>query len=199
MNGDPLEWTVRDPLEETVPDPVERRRRLSPGRRRAVEAVALAVLAPGLLATQWVDNEHQSRSYQTREQVTVVARGGTGTIERVQLRLLGRDTTGAQRTPTTPAGAVSVKLVVQARPLDAKGAKNLDSLGFTLRDRAGHVWTADGGLDLDKEPAAGAQTQLTITGDVPAALAGSVVLEARPGQLTLRAADGWTPVLRFAH
>jgi hypothetical protein len=196
MTYDPLEWTTRDPLEETVPDPVERRRRLSDGTRRAIEMVALVLLVPALLAAQWVDNRHQSRGYQTRERVTVVHRGGTGTIGHIQLRLLGRDTTGSPKSDI--AGAVAIKLVVQARPLDAKAAKDIGIIGFTMRDRAGHVWAAFGSTDPDNKPAVGAVAQVTVTSDVPAHLVNSVVLEARPGGLT-RTGTAPTPVLRFAH
>jgi hypothetical protein len=198
MTYDPLEWTVRDPLEETVPDPVPRRRRLSDGRRRAVEVTALLLLAPGLLAAQWIDNVHQTRQWQTHERVTVVRRGGTGTLGRIQLRLLGRDVTGALKGATTPAGAVSLKLVVAARPLDAQGVKGINTLGFTVRDRAGHVWSASGSSDRDRTPAVGADTQLTVTTSVPERLVSSVVLEVRPGALGQKRADP-TPVLRFAH
>jgi hypothetical protein len=197
MTYDPLEWTVRDPLEDTTPDPVERGR-ASLARRRAVEVAALLLLAPGLLTVQWIDNRHQSRPYQTREQVTVVRRGGTGTVAHIQLRLLGRDTTGTPKTATTPAGAVSLKLVVQARPLDAKAVKDLAVLGYTVRDRAGHVWSAFGTTDRDRKPAAGAPSQVTVTATVPERLVSSVVLEIRPGGLG-RHGPAPTPVLRFAH
>jgi hypothetical protein len=198
MSYDPMEWTVRDPLEETVPDPVERRRRrLSDGKRRTIELVALLLLVPALLATQWVDNRNQSRGYQTRERLTVVPRGGTGTIGHIQLRLLGRDTTGSPKSHI--AGAVTMKFVVQARPLDAKAAKDVSGVNFTMRDRAGHVWTAYGSTDPDNKPAAGAPAQVTVTTEVPAHLVNAVVLEARPGGLLTRTGTAPTPVLRFAH
>jgi hypothetical protein len=92
MTDDPMEWTIRDPLEETVPDPIERRRRLSTGRRRAIEAVALAVIGPGFLVGQWIDDAHQARGFPpAHERVTVIGRGGNGTLGHVRLRLLGRD------------------------------------------------------------------------------------------------------------
>jgi hypothetical protein len=199
MTYDPLEWTVRDPLEDTVPDPVERRRRLSGGRRRAIEAVALAVVGTGYLTAQWIDDSHQARAYPpARERVTVVGRGGSGTIGHVRLRLLGRDTTGQTTGSTVPAGATLIKLVLTARPLDAQGVKSVQAIGFTVRDRAGHVWSAFGASDRDVKPAVGTDMQVTVTASVPARLAGSVVLEARPGR-SLRLAEGPTPVLRFAH
>jgi hypothetical protein len=207
MTYDPLEWTVRDPLEDTVPDPVERRPRLSDGRRRAIEAAALALLVPGLLVAQWIDDSHQARHFRAQgapgpEKVTVVSRGGTGTLGRVRLRLLGRDTTGPPRDTTTPAGAVNLKLVVQVRPLDARHAKDdVDGLAYSVRDRGGHVWSAGGTYDRDRPPAAGAETQVTVTATVPERLASAVVLEVRPSELEQGQAQGKgpAPVLRFAH
>lgn len=196
MTYDPLEWTVRDTLEDTTPDPIGRRRRLSEGKRRVIEAVALLLLVLGLLTAQRIDDEHQSRAYQTRERVTVVPRGGTGTIGHIQLRLLGRDTTGSPKSDI--AGAVTLRLILQARPLDAKAAKDLDTVGYTVRDRAGHVWSAFGSTDPGNKPAAGAVGQVTITADVPARLVNSVVLEARTGG-PARTGTAPTPVLRFAH
>jgi hypothetical protein len=196
MTYDPLEWTVRDPLEDTVPDPIERRR-LRPGRRRAIELVALLVLAPGLLVTEWVDNAHQSRGYQPHDHVTVVRRGATGTLGHVQLRLLGRDATGSPKSSTP--GAISLKLVLQARPLDAKGAKDLDGFDFTLRDKDGHVWSAAAdSTNPDNTPAVGVTAQLTVLGSVPEHLVNAVVLEARPSAWAASRAVT-SPVLRFAH
>jgi hypothetical protein len=198
MSYDPLEWTTRDPLEETSPDPVPRRRRLSDGRRYAIEMIALVLLVPGLLATEWADGAKQSRQWQTNERVTVVRRGGTGTVGHVRLRLLGRDTTGALKSSTTPAGAVNLKLVMTARPLDAQGVKGIDTLGFTVRDRAGHVWSAFGATDRDHTKAVGTDIEVTVTATVPERLVSSVVLEARPGGPASKG-PGATPVLRFAH
>jgi hypothetical protein len=198
MTYDPMEWTVRDPLEDTVPDPIERGRRLSDGKRRAVELTALVVLVPGLLATQWIDNQHQGRQYQTRERVTVVPRGGTGTLGHLRLRLLGRDTTGPSKSTGAPAGSARLKLVVNVRPFDAQGVKDVDTLGFTVRDRDGHVWSAAGSPDRDQKASAGADTQVSVTATVPERVVSAVVLEVRPGGL-VRKTSGPTPVLRFAH
>jgi len=199
MTYDPMEWTIRDPLEETVPDPIERGRRLGAGTRRAIEATALSLLVPGFLTVQWIDNDHQSRIWQTNERVTVVARGGTGTLGRVRLRLLGRDTTGAQTSGTAPAGAARLKLVVAAQPLDAQGVKQLPTIAYTVRDRAGHVWSASGATDPERKPAPGTVAQVTVTATVPQGLVSSVVLEARPPVLRARAATEPLAVLRFAH
>lgn len=198
MTYDPYEWTIRDPLEETVPDPIPRRKRLSGGRRRAIEVAALVLLIPGLIAAEWIDNDHQARQWQTHERVTVVRRGATGTLGHVRLRLLGRDTTGKPASEGAPAGAVNLKLVVVVRPLDAQGVKDVDAVGYTLRDRTGHVWSAAGSSDPDQKPQAGVDGQVTVTAMVPGRLVNSVVLEARPGGLT-RKGPGPTPVLRFAH
>lgn len=204
MTYDPLEWTVRDPLEETVPDPIERRPRLSEGKRRAIEAAALVLLVPGFLTTQWIDNAHQARHFRAQgqpgpEHVTVVPRGGTATLGRVRLRLLGRDATGAPRSLTTPAGAVNLTLILQVQPLDARHAKeDVDRLAYTVRDRAGHVWSAGGMYDRDQPPAAGTVSQVTVTATVPEHLAGSVVLEVRPPE-SAKQTTGVSPTLRFAH
>ncbi|GAB2853913.1 hypothetical protein GCM10027176_65760 [Actinoallomurus bryophytorum] len=198
MSYDPLEWTTRDPLEETSPDPIPRRRRLNDGWRHAIEVVALILLVPGLLAAEWVDGSKQSRQWQTKERVTVVRRGGTGTLGHVKLRLLGRDTTGALKSSTTPAGGVNLKLVVTARPLDAQGVKSIDILGFTVRDRAGHVWSAFPSTDRDRTKAVGTDTEVSVTATVPERLVSSVVLEVRPGALASKGPAA-TPVLRFAH
>lgn len=199
MTYDPMEWTIRDPLEETVPDPVERRRRLSNGTRRAIEVAGVILLVPGFLTVQWIDTDHQSRGYQTRERVTVVRRGGTGTLGRVRLRLLGRDTTGSAKSTGAPAGSVHLKLIVDAQPLDAQGVKQLSAIAYTVRDRAGHVWAAGGETDPDREPTAGTVSQVSVGATVPASLVSSVVLEARPGGLQTRKPSEPTPVLRFAH
>lgn len=194
-----MEWTIRDPLEETVPDPIERRRRLGNGSRRVIEVAAVILLVPGFLAVEWIDMDHQSVGYQTKESVTVVRRGGTGTLGRVRLRLLGRDATGVSKSTDAPAGSAHLKLVVDAQPLDAQGVKQLPAIAYTLRDRAGHVWSAGGETDPDLKPAAGTVTQVSVTATVPAGLVSSVVLEARPGGLTTRKPSGPTQVLRFAH
>jgi hypothetical protein len=198
MTYDPLEWTVRDPLEETVPDPIPRRKRLSDGRRRALEVGALVLVVPGFLTAEWIDNDHQARQWQTHERVTVVRQGGTGTLGHVRLRLLGRDTTGKPSSEGAPAGSVQLKLVVVVRPLDAQGVKDVDTVGYTVRDRAGHVWSAGGSPDPDLKPRAGADSQVTVLAMVPGHLVNSVVLEARPGGLAQKG-PGPTPVLRFAH
>ncbi|MFB9835684.1 hypothetical protein [Actinoallomurus acaciae] len=198
MSHDPMEWTIRDPLEETVPDPIERRRRPGNGSRRAIEVAAVILLVPGFLAVKWIDTEHQSVGYQTNESVTVVRRGGTGTLGRVRLRLLGRDATDSKSTGA-PAGSAHLKLVVDAQPLDAQGVKQLPTIAYTLRDRAGHVWSAGGETDPDLKPAVGTVSQVSVTATVPAGLVSSVVLEARSGGLMTRKPSGPTQVLRFAH
>jgi hypothetical protein len=96
-----------------------------------------------------------------------------------------------------PPGATALKLVVTARPLDAQGVKAVDSIAFTVRDRAGHVWAAYGLADRDVKPVAGSDMQLIVTAYVPPRLVSSVVLEAR--QARFGQAPGATPVLRFAH
>jgi hypothetical protein len=202
MTIDPYEWTVRDPLEETVPDAVVRRKRLSDGWRRALEASALIVLAPGLLIAQWLDRGHDNDKAQPPEQVTVVPRGGTGTLGHLRIRLLGRDVTAPVKSATTPAGAVQLRLVIEVRPMDAQAAKVAQFVAYSVRDRAGHVWSAssllpNSGSSTDDKPAPGVPLSATVTANVPERLVSSVVLEAR--QATMGMARGRPQVLRFAH
>jgi hypothetical protein len=84
------------------------------------------------------------------------------------------------------------------RPLDAQGVKDMEILGFTVRDRDGHVWSAAGSTDRDRKPSVGAETEISVTATVPERLVSAVVLEVRPGGL-LPQTSGPTPVLRFAH
>jgi hypothetical protein len=198
MTIDPYEWTVRDPLEETVPDPIVRRPRLSDGWRRAVEVSALLVLVPGLLIAQWLDRGHDNNKSNPPDQVTVVPRGGTGTLGHLRLRLIGRDVTSPLKSATTPAGAVRLRLVIEIRPMDAQGAKVAQFVGYSVRDRAGHVWTAVPSLGgSDNKPVAGVPMQAIISADLPERLVSSVVLEARQSIGAQRPTR--VPVLRFAH
>jgi hypothetical protein len=189
--------TARDPLEDTVPDPVGRTPRVG---RRALEAVALLLLAPGLLAIRWIDDEHQAAQRQAAEHVTVVRRGGTGTLGHTRWRLLGRDSTARVRSSTAPAGAVQITLLLQVRPLDAQGVKDAGTTGYRLRDRAGHVWDAAGllGSEGDRDPVAGQETRVTVTASVPKRLVNSLVLETRQ-RSPLLTRPGPVQVLRFAH
>lgn len=201
---DPLEWTVRDPLEDTVPDPIERRPRMSNQTRRALEVAVLILLVPGYLTAQWIDDSHQARNYHTQgkpgpENLTVVPRGGIATLGRVRLKLLGRDTTDSQRDSTMPAGAMRLTLILLVQPLDAHHAKDdVDGLSYTVRDRAGHVWSAGGLYDIDNPPKAGTVTQVKVLATVPQQVLSSVVLEVRP-PASARPKDGRPPALRFAH
>ncbi|WP_433180115.1 hypothetical protein [Actinoallomurus sp. CA-150999] len=187
---DPHEFTVRDPraprtrdpLEDTVPDVLQAlaseeavASRAKGGRRgrRLIEAAVLLALAPGLLAVQWVDDSHQARNIQPPERDTTVRLGQTGVLGHAQWRMLGRDTATPARDSTTPAGAVHIKLILQVRPLDAQGVKDVQATAYRLRDGAGHEWT---GAPLGPDPVAGRTAQIAVTSDVPAALVSSVLL-----------------------
>lgn len=193
MMFDPHETTVRDPLEETAPDPVRRRSRLSGGRRRAVEVVALLVLLPALLAVRWVDDQKQARQWEPPEDVTVVPHGGAGMLGHVRLRVLGRDASAP--TTGTTAGVAKLTLIVRLQALDSKAARDARMIAYTVRDRSGHVWTAFGVPAGGHDPVVGAATQVTVTAELPVRLTGSVVLEARRKAF----GRGPTRVLRFAH
>ncbi|MEV0409130.1 hypothetical protein [Actinoallomurus sp. NPDC050550] len=192
---DPYEFTVRDrrapgtrdPLEDTVPDALQLvgsgarpseeamapRAKGGRRRRRLIEAAVLLALAPALLAVQWIDDSHQAANIQPPERDTTVRLGQTGVLGHAQWRMLGRDTTTPATDSTTPAGAVHIKLILQVRPLDAQGVKNVQATGYRLRDGAGHEWT---GAPLGPDPVAGRTTQMAITSDVPGALVNSVLL-----------------------
>jgi hypothetical protein len=197
---DPFEMTTRDPLEDTVPDPAEPPGRVSRRTRRALEAAALLILAPGLIAVRWVDDSHQAALRQPPDHVTVLRRGATGTLGHTRWHLLGRDATAPVRDSTLPAGTAKLTLVLRVRALDAQGVKDADSTAYQLTDRAGHVWTALGllGTEGRREPVAGGETPVTVTATVPERLLNSVALEIR--QPTLRATAGApVEVVRFAH
>ncbi|GAB3988009.1 hypothetical protein GCM10029978_109170 [Actinoallomurus acanthiterrae] len=184
---DPRAPVARDPLEDTVPDALQPldsgahpsepavMSRAEGGRRgrRLIEAAVLLVLAPGLLTVQWIDDGHQAANIQPAERDTTVRLGQTGVLGHAQWRMLGRDTTTPPRDSTTPAGAVHIKLILQVRPLDAQGVKNVQATGYRLRDGAGHEWT---GGPLGPDPVAGRTAQIAVTSDVPAALVNSVLL-----------------------
>src|SRR5262249_16245759 len=111
---DPRVPGTRDPLEDTVPDalqPVDARARrpedaaasrAKGGRRgrRLIETAALLVLAPGLLAVQWIDDSRQAAHLQPPERGTTVRRGQTGVLGHAEWRMLGRDTTAPTRSST---------------------------------------------------------------------------------------------------
>ncbi|MFL6053876.1 MAG: hypothetical protein ACJ72W_13315 [Actinoallomurus sp.] len=192
---------IPDPLESTVPDPVVRRRpRLSPGRRRMVEAGVLVVLASVYLTAQWIDDVQQASSTWTRsEKVSFVRFGATGILGRAEWRMLGRDATAPLSSRLSPAGAVHLTLLLQVRPLDAQGVKDAKSVSYQARDPQGHVWSAFGTFAGGNDPVAGAVTQVTVTTDVPVKATSTVLLEVRGGSVRAGKTAGPVPVLRFAH
>jgi hypothetical protein len=190
-----------DPLETTAPDPVARRRpRLSPVRRRMLEAGALVVLASAYLFADWTDHVHQASATWTRpEKVGVVRFGATGVLGRAEWRMLGRDGAAPSAGDLTPAGAVHLTLLLQVRALDAQGVKDAKSAAYQVRDPQGHIWTAYGSFAGDKDPAAGKVTRVTVTTDVPRQAASTVLLEVRADAPTPGKKPGPVRVLRFAH
>ena len=194
MTFDPHEMTTRDPMEETVPDPVGGRR-IGGLRRRVIEACALLVLAPTLLVVDWVDHERQAVHYEPKEIVTLVPRGAAGKLGQIQVRLAGRDAT-AQTAASN--GAARLTLVVEVRPLDAQAAKDARFLAYSVRDRAGHTWSAAGLPTGGRDPVAGQTAQVKVSASVPPSSLNAVVLEVRGGGASART-PGKVRVLRFAH
>ncbi|MEV5704609.1 hypothetical protein [Actinoallomurus sp. NPDC052274] len=190
-----------DPLETTVPDPVMRRRpRLSPGRRRMVEAGAFAVLATAYLVAEWTDHVHQASSTWTRpEKVSVVRFGTPGVLGRAEWRMLGQDGAASAKSRLAPPGAVHLTLLLQVHPLDAQGVKDAKGAAFQVRDPQGHIWTAYGDVGGGKDPAVGSVTRVTVTTDVPAKAASTVLLEVRANAPAGGRKTGPIRILRFAH
>src|SRR5256885_6576136 len=135
------ETTTPDPLESTAPDPV--RRRMPAGRRRAIEAWALAVLVPAVLVTYWIDGRHLGRGFDPPERVTVVPRGAAATIGHTRWRMLGRVAKGDPLS-TPPPGSAQLTLLLQVNVLDAQGVKDATNVSFQVRDGDGHIWDAEG-------------------------------------------------------
>lgn len=183
-----------DPLEETRRDRPRRarRRRLGPRARRTAETVALAVLLPALVVTQWVDDSGQNA---TRERIRTVPRGAAVTIGHVQWRMLGR-------VPSTDrpfaSGAVSLMLLLEVRPLDAQGVKQAEpyNLTFRVRDGEGHEWSAGADASGADEPAVGRAAQVKVTAVVPQQVATAAVLELRATPAPQPGPGDW---VRFAH
>lgn len=195
------DMTTPDPLETTAPDRLEpRRSRLSPRRRRMVEAGVLVVLGSAFLTVRWFDDVNQaSASWARPEKVSVVRRGATGVLGRSQWRMLGRDATAPPRSSITPAGAVDLTFLLEVRTSDAQGAKDAQRASYRVRDRQGHIWSAFGAFTGGKDPVAGVTTRVTVTTELPAKVASTVVLEVRGDPAIGAKGSGPLRVLRFAH
>lgn len=174
------------------------RRRLSPRARRTAEIIALAVLLPLLLGLHWYDDRTAVRNGIKRpEAVTVVARGRTATLNRVQWTMLGRDVRPDSSTTRQVPGAARLKLLITVRALDAQAAKDLARarMMFRIRDRDGHIWSAS--AQLPENIAAGSAVPVPVTATVPPDRLTSVVLEI--AQTRNSVPKGPLAVLRFAH
>ena len=182
-------------------------------KRRLFEFAAVLILVPVYVGIHWHDDGNHALTFEPNQHVTIVPRGAWAKLGHNQWRLLGRQGgpatasgsgsagSGSSARSATPGGA-ELTLLLQAKVLDAKGVKELDKMVYELRDRAGHVWSADGLVDdqsvSSEEPPVGSTPTVRVTGTVPSALVTSVVLDLhirpfdRPERTVL-------DVLRFAH
>lgn len=171
----------------------------------------MLILVPVYVGIHWHDDGNNVLTFEPHQHVTIVPRGTWAKLGHDQWRLLGRQdgpATGATSgsssgsgSATTPGGA-SLTLLLQAKVLDAKGVKELGKMVYELRDRAGHLWEADGLGDnqsvSSEQPPVGSTPTVRVTATVPRAVLTSVVLDLhirpfdRPERTVL-------DVLRFAH
>jgi hypothetical protein len=165
--------------------------------RRTAELSALALLLALTIGLRWYDDGNQARALERPESVTVVGRAATSRLGAVEWKMLGR-AAGLRAPSSTASGAARLMLVLEARPLGAQGVKELAGFGttFRVRDRAGHVWSAD--ADPPSEVELGSTIRVPVTAEVPPDRLTSVVLEVLPAAVF---AKGRAPVrvLRFAH
>ncbi|MEU6036195.1 hypothetical protein ABZ801_12375 [Actinomadura sp. NPDC047616] len=176
-------------------DTAEPRRRVRPGDRRFLEAMALVTLLPALVGLHWLDDTRNIQQRLERpEKPTVVAKGGVGTLAGTRWLFVRRTVTKAPLNPDPDVA--EVRMVVAIRPLTPAGAKAVTSYGMTyrLRDAEGRFWSAT--ALPSSPPRAGATALLTVRGVLPRAKAGTVTLEVRPPATSQP--KGPLPSLRFA-
>jgi hypothetical protein len=186
-------WAVEAEAKEAAQ---RRRRRLSPRARRWVEVLALLVVVPVGLGAHWYDDTHTLvPTLNPGEHVTVVPRGGTGTLNHISYRMVGRESAVVPSTLT--ANGVQATWDVDIKPLDAQGVKAASGLGFRLVDRAGNTWNA-APADLP-DYTAGQTVRTRIQGTVPKSEVSGLVLDALGNKYTAVAKKQPRPVLRLAH
>jgi hypothetical protein len=154
---------------------------------------------------RWYDDSNHVAAREPAERVTIVPRGAWGKFEHTHWRVLGmQKPTVATSASDVPAGGTQIVLELEAKVLDQQGVKELSRVGYEIRDREGHVWSAFGQVQnqsIDEaKPVPGSTQRVKVTGMVPQSKLSSVVLDARlqpsgpagAGKKVLH-------VLRFAH
>jgi len=175
-----------------------RRKRLGPRARRGVEAAALLVLLPLGLGIHWYDDAHTLLPHlNPGEKVTVVPHGGTGTVEHVSYRMVGRESGG--EASTDASGGVEMTLDIDRRPLDQQGLKAAKAQSFRVRDREGHIWVAVLWESSPSDPAVGTTQRLQIQATVPKGAVSVVVLDVLGDNFQAKSTGKPLPVLRMAH
>lgn len=169
----------------------------------------MLILVPVYLGVHWYDDGNNALTFEPREHVTVVPRGTWAKLGHNQWRLVGRQESqattsspGSSSGSSTTSGGVELILLLQVKVLDAKGTKELSTVDYELRDRAGNTWSAGGDVDNQSissdTPPVGSVAIVRVTATVPPAQLSSVVLDLhshpfdRPERTVL-------DVLRFAH
>jgi hypothetical protein len=186
--------------EEIPPRPGRRKRRL-------IELGVLLILLPAVLGVRWYDDSNLAVTRDPHQHVTVVPRGAWAKLGNNQWRMLGRQepnsaaSSGSLR-GESPPGSAELILLLEVKVLAAQGAKDLGKMQYKVRDREGHVWSADGAVQNqsidDADPAPGNTQRVRVTATVPQGKLSSAVLDLhiqpfdRPGREVLE-------VLRFAH
>jgi hypothetical protein len=178
-------------------------------KRRLIELGVLLILLPAALGVRWYDESNLALTRGPDERVTVVPRGAWAKLGHNQWRMLGRQapsstprSPGSSLRDESPPGSAQLILLLEAKVLDAQGAKDLDKMEYEVRDREGHRWSAEGAAQDqsidDADPAPGSTQRVRVTAMVPQGKLSSVVLDLhiepyyRPERTVLH-------VLRFAH
>ncbi|GLZ14655.1 hypothetical protein Acsp04_48900 [Actinomadura sp. NBRC 104425] len=184
-----------DDAADDAADAAAPRRRMRPGDRRFLEAMALVTLLPALVGLHWLDDTRNIQQRLERpEKPTTVAKGKVGVLADTRWLFVRRT---VARAPLNPDPDVAeVRMVVAIKPLTQAGAKTVGSFGmsYRLRDGEGHIWSAT--AVPSSTPRAGAIALLTVKGVLPRSKAQTVTLEVRP-PTTYRPKEP-LPSLRFA-
>jgi hypothetical protein len=157
------------------------------------------ILVPAYLGIHWYDDGNNVLTFTPHRHITVVPPGTWATLGHNQWRMLGRQDGSPA---STTSDGVELTLLLRVKVLDAKGAKELNSVEYEIRDRSGRTWSADGAVDTQSvttgDPPVGSTPIVRVIATVPRAELSSVVLDLhndsfeRPERTVL-------DVLRFAH